>query len=202
MIPEQIKTLVSVLTKLPSLGPRQAIRLAFHLTKWSKDDMVKFGESLLALSSIKTCPSCFFIHQSDSSLCDICSNPNRRKDIIIIVEKPTDLISLEQTKKINARYFIIGDLKRTGVLDAEQRQKIQLLKDRIEKECGGRAEEIILAMNPTTYGDINANLLSKELANHARKISRLGRGIPTGGEIEFADEDTLGSAFDNRQSSI
>lgn len=156
------------------------------------------ARDIAELEKIKICERCFFIHQNQGSLCDICKNPGRRQDIVMIIEKETDLISLENTGKFNGRYFILGLIPKTGILENEQKLRLQTLKTFIEKELGGKSEEIILAFNPTSVGDFNASLVGKELQGLTKKISRLGRGLPTGGEIEFADDETLGSALDRR----
>jgi recombination protein RecR len=116
----------------------------------------------------------------------------------MIVEKETDLMSIERTRKFNGRYLIIGELTKGGILDASQRLRISHLKSVIEKALSGQADEIIIATNPTTYGDLNAMVIKNELEGYAKKFTRLGRGIPTGGEIEFADEDTLEQALERR----
>lgn len=123
----------------------------------------------------------------------------------MIVEKETDLISIERTKKFKGRYLILGDLKKGGFLEPEQKLRLNNLKSFIKKSCPDPAEgkpcqieEIIIATNPTTYGDLNAMIIQKELEGYAKKFSRLGRGIPTGGEIEFADEETLEQALERR----
>lgn len=198
MLPEPVKKFVDIFSRLPSIGPRQATRLAFHLIGLGKGEINGLAGAIADLEGLKHCPDCFFIHEERQNLCHICGNSRRRKDIIMVVEKETDLMSLERAKKFSGRYFIIGDLKKGGVFEAEQRLKLASLKNRIQKDLGGMAEEIILAINPTSYGDISASLLAQELKDSAKKISRLGRGIPTGGEIEFADEETLGGALENR----
>ncbi len=106
-------------------------------------------------------------------------------------------MSIEKTGKFKGRYLIIGDLAKTGLLESEQKLRLNNLKNWIKKELG-EAEEIIIALNPTTYGDLNAKVLEKELSGFAKRITRLGRGIPTGGEIEFADDETLRSALERR----
>ena len=116
----------------------------------------------------------------------------------MVVEKETDLISLENTKKFAGRYFIIGEIPKTGVLETSQKLRLQNLKTFIQKELGGKAQEIVLGFNPTSLGDLQASLLMKELAPLTAKMSRLGRGLPTGGEIEFADDETLGASLDRR----
>ncbi|OGY65439.1 MAG: hypothetical protein A3A04_00125 [Candidatus Harrisonbacteria bacterium RIFCSPLOWO2_01_FULL_40_28] len=198
MLPSRFKNVLDFFTRLPSLGPRQSIRLIFHLSSWNKSDLRIFGESIIALTEMKTCPMCFFIHENENDLCEICNDHNRRKDIIAIVEKQTDIVSLEQTKKMNNHYFIIGDIKRNFAASANY-ERINILKKRIDDTLSGKAAEIILAISPTTYGDIITGTLTHELFDYAHKISRLARGIPTGGDIEFADEDTLRNAIDNRK---
>lgn len=115
-----------------------------------------------------------------------------------MVEKETDLISIEGTKKFNGRYFILGPVPKTGILEDWQKLRLRGLKGFIEKELAGRAEEIVLAFSPTANGNFNASLLIKELSPFTKKITRLGRGLPTGGEIEFADDETLGEALAKR----
>jgi recombination protein RecR len=193
--PDGIKKLANALAKLPSIGPRQALRLAFYLAESDKQLLREISVAGDALAGSKICSNCFFVHENKNGLCSICSDETRSKNVIAIVEKATDLISLERTNKFAGRYLVLGDLKKTGVLEAEQKLRLDTLKGFITKEFGGQSEEIILAISPTAYGDLNASMLLTELTPFAKKISRLGRGIPTGGEIEFADEETLKSAL-------
>ena len=116
----------------------------------------------------------------------------------MIVEKETDLISLENTGKFIGRYLILGPIPKTGMLEDWQKLRLQNLKTFIEKELKGRADEIVLAFNPSGIGDLHTSLIAKDLASYAKKISRLGQGLPRGGEIEFADDETLGSALERR----
>lgn len=202
-LPAPIQKVVDELSELPSIGPRQAIRLAFYLIGEGKQRIRDLAGSVADLAKIKTCERCFFIHQNDGPLCDICANPHRAQGVIMVVEKETDLISLENTGKFAGRYFVIGEIPKTGMLEGSQKLRLQSLRSFIQKSpaegLGGQAEEIILAFNPTSLGDLQASLLAKELAPLAKKLSRLGRGLPTGGEIEFADDETLGSALDGRR---
>ncbi len=202
-LPAPIQKVVDELSELPSIGPRQAIRLAFHLITEGKQNIHDLAVSIAELGKIKTCERCFFIHQNDGPLCDICGNKNRAQGVIMVVEKETDLISLENTGKYTGRYFIIGEVPKTGFLEDWQKLRLQSLKNFIAKAApdglGGTADEIILAFNPTALGDLQASLLTKELGPIAKKLSRLGRGLPTGGEIEFADDETLGSALEGRR---
>jgi recombination protein RecR len=201
-IPSSIQKVVDELSELPSIGPRQAVRLAFHLISQGKENIRALAEGVGGLANVKVCEHCFFIHQNDGELCDICKDPHRAQDVVMVVEKETDLLSLENTGKFAGRYFIVGEIPKTGFLEEWQKLRIQSLKGFITKKpplgLGGKAAEIILGFNPTALGDLQASLLLKELGPLAKKTSRLGRGLPTGGEIEFADEDTLSSAMDRR----
>ena len=198
MLPEPIKNFVNVFSGLPGIGPRQATRLAFKLISGGKNMIEELVKSVSEIKNLKICSNCFFIHSNKENLCDICKNPARRKDIIMIIEKETDLISLERPKRFNGRYLILGKLTKNGILESGEKLRLNNLKNFIKKELDGQAEEIIIATNPTTYGDLNTSIIVKELDGFAKKITRLGRGIPTGGEIEFADEETLSSALERR----
>jgi recombination protein RecR len=197
-LPESIRKLSRELAELPSIGPRQATRLAFYLVEQGQEAIRSLAKNIDDLRNIKICERCFFVHQNKENLCDICKSTVRKQGIIAIVEKETDLLSLENTSRFNGRYLILGPIPKTGLLDDSQKLRLQNLKSFIQKEVGGKAEEIILAFNPTSGGDFHASLLTKELAPFTKKISRLGRGLPTGGEIEFADDETLGSAIEKR----
>ncbi len=197
-LPLPIKKLVDSLSELPSIGPRQATRLAFYLLGRGQNEIKGLASDIQSLVSVKMCGQCFFVHQNQNSLCDVCADINRKKNIIAILEKETDLLSIENTRKFNGRYLILGPIPKTGVLEDWQKLRLQNLKSFIQKDLDGQAEEIVLAFSPTSNGDFNATLLVKELSPLAKKITRLGRGLPTGGEIEFADDETLGEALAKR----
>ncbi len=202
-LPDSFQKIADLLSDLPSIGPRQAIRLVFHLIHQGQNNIQNLSQRIGELKKIKICERCFFIHQNADTLCDICRNPGRRQDIIVIVEKETDLMSLENTGRFNGRYFILGSIPKSGILENWQKLRLQGLKSFIGNPppggLNGSAEEIILGFNLTSVGDFNSSLLEKELSPLSKKISRLGRGLPTGGEIEFADDETLGSALERRE---
>lgn len=197
-LPDPIRNVADELSNLPSIGPRQAIRIAFYLTGEKTGDVHKLAVDINNLRKLKMCAHCFFPHQNTNNLCDICANPNRNQNIIMIVEKETDLISLENTGKFTGRYFVTGPIPKAGLLENGQKARIESLKKIIERDLHGKAREIIFAFNPSSLGDLQASTLMKELAPLTEKMSRLGRGLPTGGEIEFADDETLGSALERR----
>lgn len=201
--PNAVKAFVERVAKLPGIGPRQATRLAFYLVGQGKDAIHALAGAIGGLERLKICSRCYFVHDNPGSLCGICADPKRDHATIAVVEKETDLVSLERTKRFRGRYLVLGELGKTGMLDTEKKLRLKSLIHWIEKELGlpgqgGKAKEVILAISPTAAGDLNASLVMKELKPYAERMSRLGRGIPTGGEIEFADEETLSSALERR----
>src|SRR3989344_8368962 len=181
MLSQPIKNFIDIFSKLPGIGPRQATRLAFKLIIEGKNQLEETAKAIDNLKFLKICSFCFFPYSSQnnpeesanrqaygSGLCNICQNKNRRKDIIMLVEKETDLISLERPKKYNGRYLIIGELSKNGVLESIEKLRLNNLKTFIKKELNGQAEEIIIATNPTTYGDLNALIIAKELKDFSK----------------------------------
>lgn len=198
-LPASIKALAAELAELPSIGPRQALRLAFYLVHRGRATTDNLAATLAGLNLLKTCERCWFIHENEGTFCSICENGARNEKVVMVVEKETDLISVENTNRFKGRYLVLGQMPRTGVLTEEQKQRLATLVRSLTALPGKKADEIILAFNPTGLGDFHASLVTKELAPFAAKMTRLGRGLPSGGEVEFADDETLGSAFENRR---
>ncbi len=205
LLPQSIQKVIDELAELPGIGPRQATRLAFYLVARGPQAVQSLGNEIASLGKIKLCERCFFVHEEAGALCPICSDPSRNQNMILIIEKETDLLSIENTNKFRGRYFILGNVPKTGLLEDWQKLRLQALKKYIEKGSGqasstgsGQVDEIILGFNPSSLGDFHSSLIKKELEPYAKKISRLGRGLPVGGEIEFADDETLGSALEAR----
>lgn len=198
MYPKSIQKLIELFSKFPTVGPRTASRFVFYLIKL---DQEKFDELLNSITglrkAIKICSLCFnpFEALDDEKLCPICKDISRDKTLLCIVEKEIDLISIENTKKYKGLYFILGgtiNLKKSG----KNIIRIEELKQRIEND---NFQEIIIAFNPTTEGEATALFIKKELKSLNIKTTRLGRGLPIGGELEYADEETLSSAFEGRK---
>ncbi len=198
MIPKPIKELADKLAELPSIGPRQATRLAFHIANSGQTASGPLAAALLNLNAIRPCEDCFYLHEAPNPLCQICGNAGRRADLIAIIERETDLLSIERTKKFQGRYLVIGEMGRGGVLGETPKYRLEVLMRRLRSLPGG-AEEVLIATNPTTYGDLAASVIAEHLRGSAKRITRLARGMPFGGEIAFADEDTLGHALEKRQ---
>lgn len=199
MYPLSIQKFIEIISKLPSIGKRQALRLAFYLTR-RKEILRQLKNSLDDLEkNIKLCEQCSLPFEGNGALCDICNDKNRIKNIICIVEKETDVFSIEATKQFKGVYHILGQMIDPNNFESYQKLGLEKLEGRIAQLPNKIAEEIILALNPTTEGDLTAMYLERKLKNLTKKITRLGRGIPTGGEIEFSDEETLKNALFNRK---
>ena len=199
MNPDAIKKFTELLTALPGIGPRQAIRLAYHLVNEGKATIDELARGVSALGSLANCTNCFMVAKLGAGgLCPICADPKRNQNLVAIVEKDTDLMSLEQAKKFNGTYLVLGELAKDGFLSPPQKLRLNFLKSRAKQFPERSIAEVVVALNPTSYGDIQAALIIDELKSFAKKITRLGRGLPTGGEIEFADEETLGGAIEHR----
>ncbi len=191
---------MEIFSKLPSIGQRQATRLAFYLAR--KNDLSKNINSAIETiaNDLKICSQCFLpFEKNGNNLCPICSDQKRNQTIICLVEKEIDAFSIEKTKNFIGTYHILGRLIDPSDQRSYDALNMNVLEERIKNMPGEKAEEIIIAVNPTTEGDLTAMYLERRLKDLSKKITRLGRGIPTGGELEFADEETISGAFSNRK---
>lgn len=198
MTPDPITKFIELFSRLPALGPRHATRLAFHLTSLDRETLHNLALALNNLKGLTRCERCFFLKQETKKICSFCSNTSRDSGTVAIVEKDTDVLALEQTGSFKGHYLVLGELPERGVLESSHKLRLATLKERIQKELGGKAKEIIVAVNPTTFGDFVVDTVRQEFKNDAEKITRLGRGIPTGGEIEFSDSETLMNSLERR----
>ncbi|MBI2042361.1 MAG: recombination protein RecR [Candidatus Nealsonbacteria bacterium] len=208
MYPPAIKKLIAHFSEFPTIGPRTAARFVFYLLKTSDEEVKKLAESLLQMKErVKLCSFCFnpfepFDAAQDKPskhqewLCEICRNPGREKRVICVVEKESDLAALENTKQYKGRYFILG-----GTVQKLKQEDLEMLrtKELAERVKGPEIIEIILATNSTPEGENTALYVERKLEGLGKKITRLGRGLPIGGELEYADPETLKSSLDNRK---
>ncbi|MBA7603159.1 Recombination protein RecR [subsurface metagenome] len=207
MLPKPIQNLIDEFAKLPSVGPRQAARFVFHLLNQPKEEIEKFGKKFFVLNKIRYCEFCNrAIEITSDKLCDICKDKNRDRSTICIIEKDTDIESLEKTKRYNGIYCVLG-------IEDEKKQLANLKKliERIKKPhstSSGQAKkelkEIIIATDATTEGETIALYSARQLEELKKiypglKITRLGRGLSTGSELEYMDEDTLTNALLGRK---
>lgn len=194
MLPRPIQNLIDEFAKLPSIGPRQAARFVFHLLNQPREETEKFAKKLFVLKKIKQCAFCNrFIELT--SLCEICKNTHRDRATICIVEKDIDIESIEKTKRYNGLYYVIG-------MEDEKKQleRLKILFEKIKKSSK-QVEEIIIATDATTEGETISLYAAKMFKNlpAVKKITRLGRGLSTGSELEYMDEDTLANALLGRK---
>ena len=189
-IAEPLVAAIEELSKLPSIGRKTAQRLALHILKSDKDSVANLVKAIEELKTrLRFCSRCFNISVED--LCDICKSEKRDKNIICIVEEASDVIAIERTHEYNGLYHVLG-----GVLSplngiGPDSLKIKELLKRFENE---EIKEIILAINPDTEGETTALYLARLIKPLGIKVSRIARGLPIGGDLEFADEATIGRA--------
>lgn len=201
-VPKSIKKVVEILSQLPGLGPRQSLRLAFYLLKKDENFKKKFLESLNEFfSKTRLCQKCYFPFEplnDDDKYCEICKDKKRNHSLLCIVEKETDLLTIEKTKRYQGVYHILGGLLKEFEKEKIKELRIDSLLKRIKEE---KPKEIILALSPTSEGNLTSFYLEKLIKNLKLnvKITRLATGLPFGGEVEFADSETLIKAFENRK---
>jgi recombination protein RecR len=193
-IAEPLLTAIEELSKLPSIGKKTAQRLALYLLKYDSEQFESLIESLENLKiKIKFCMRCFNLSEED--ICIICKNHKRDSSQVCVVEEASDVIAIEKTHEYNGLYHVLGGVLSplTGI--TPESLKIKELLKRLESES---VKEIILALNPDTEGEATALYLSKLIKPLKMKVTRIARGLPIGGDLEFADEATIGRAITNR----
>ena len=197
-IPKAIQNVTESFERLPGIGPKTAERLTFYLLHVPQGELDKFA---LAVQSLKKdtviCSVCFNIGEFDP--CSICSDPERNQSMLCVVEQPLDVIALEKSKKYPGVYHVLnGKIDPLNNIGPDEIRISELLA-RVKGE-GLRVKEIILATNPTMEGEATAMYIAKKLRveNGELKISRIGRGLPIGADIEYADPTTLDRAMEGR----
>ncbi|TSC92034.1 MAG: recombination protein RecR [Parcubacteria group bacterium Licking1014_17] len=198
-MPEKIKKIISFLSKLPGIGPRQATRLVLAMLDWKNSDLEDFASAISVLKKGPVlCRQCF--NFAEAELCSICLNSKRNQKHIAVVERVTDLQSIENTGLFKGVYHVLGGAinPADGVLP--EKLKVAELVSRIKnlKHSDGGLE-ITLATNPNAYGDTTALFLEQELKPLKVKVTRLARGLSSGSNVEYADETTLKNAFRHRK---
>lgn len=198
MLPETISAFVERFSRLPAIGPRLATRLAFYIISLDASTQSALADALKHLSALGRCERCFFVTDGGAKRCTTCSNASRDTRTVAIVERETDAIALERSGSYKGTYFLIGELPERGVLQPLQKLRLEHLKKNIADTPEQKLSELIIALNLNTFGDFVTGLIRVDFKDRAEKITRIGRGIPTGGEIEFADEETIASALERR----
>ena len=192
-MPRALDDIIEAFSSLPGIGKKSAARLAFHLLKRPIEDSKEIAERIIAARRLlKPCSVCGNLAQSEK--CDICANPSRDKTIICVVEEPSDVSAIESTGEYRGLYHVLGGA--LSPLDGIGPDELNIsdLKKRIKEG----PVEIILATNPSTEGEATASYLQSIFSDKNIKISRIARGLPAGGSLEYADKTTLARALENR----
>ena len=199
--PPIIEKLIAHLEKLPGLGPRSSARIVYYLLRQPQEQIERLADSLQNLKKeIRICSICFNVNQSDP--CEICQDDSRDHSIICVVEEPQDLEALERTGKFKGVYHVLGGYINPHRGVGPEQLKMKNLLERLENDG---IEEIILATNPTTEGEVTAMYLNRIIHSSENpkiknvKVTRIARGVSTGSELEFVDDLTLIRALEGRQ---
>jgi len=197
MLPHAFQTLIRHLSSLPSVGPKMAERLALFLFKRDKEEIRAFADAVSALASLSSCSRCHSVSEGD--VCAVCRDSKRDASVICVVEDALDALAIERTGVFHGLYHVLGGVIETGKNGSDNQSSLTIdhLLSRLREEG---AEEVILATNPTAEGDLTALYLRRQISRLGNvRISRIARGLATGGDIEYADEQTLFGAIENRK---
>ena len=206
-LPKAIENLIEALERLPGIGPKSAARLGFYLLRVPESERQALGNSVLAVGQeVRLCDRCFNI--SESELCEVCEDSQRDPSVICVVEDPLDLIAFEKTGKYRGLYHVlhgvIAPLEHVGPDNLKIAELIARLKSGVRSQESG-VKEVILALNPSLEGEATAMYIKKVMSQESVvssrgiRITRLASGIPTGGDLEYADALTLTKALEGRQ---
>jgi recombination protein RecR len=194
-LPRPVTRLINELARLPGIGPKSASRLAFYLLRAPEEQSRELAGALQELkASTQLCEACFNI--TEQSPCPICLDDGRDAGLLCVVEEPLDVVAIERSRAYNGRYHVLhGAISPVEGIGPEDLKIAELLA-RVE---GGGLHEIIVATNATLEGDSTALYLQRRLAASGVRLTRLARGLPVGGDLEYTDEITLGRALEGRQ---
>ena len=189
-----ILNLIAELEKLPAVGPKSAQRLTYHLLRGPREEAAKLAQAILDVKDkTVTCQHCFNI--AESSPCSICLDPKRLHTKVYVVEEPLDVVALERTDIIDGLYHVLGSaLSPLNNIGPDQ-IRVRELEERVKSEG---IEELIIATNPSMEGEATALYLAKLLKPYGVRMTRIARGLPVGGDLEYADQVTLTRALEGR----
>jgi recombination protein RecR len=197
LLPESIQNLVTALERLPGIGPKSASRLAFYLLRAPEDVAQDLSTALANLkANTSICPECFNITDAGRERCEICESQKRDSSLICVVEEAMDVLALERTGGFQGRYHVLqGVLSPIEGIGPDDLK----IKQLVERVARGGVGEVIIATNPSMEGDATALYLRQQLEPMGVKVTRLARGLPVGGDLEYADQNTLLRALAGRQ---
>jgi recombination protein RecR len=192
-----VQDLIDELGRLPGVGPKSAQRIAFHLLQAEEPDVRRLAEVLLEVKArVKFCSVCFNVSEDD--LCRICRDPRRDQTVLCVVEEYKDVVAIERTREFKGRYHVLGGaispIDGIGPEQLKVRELMMRLSD-------GTVTELILATDPNLEGEATATYLTRMLKDLDLTVTRLASGLPVGGDLEYADEVTLGRALAGRRSA-
>ncbi len=195
ILPRPVERLINEFSRLPGIGPKTASRLTFYLLRSPDEQSEELASALAELkSSTQICSTCYNITEHDP--CPICADPDRNRALLCVVEEPLDVLAIERSRSYSGRYHVLhGVLSPVEGVGPDDLRISELLK-RLETEG---IEEIIIATNATLEGDSTALYLQRRLGSFSLKLTRLARGLPVGGDLEYTDEITLSRALEGRQ---
>ena len=190
--------MIDALARLPGVGPKSAQRIAFHLLKTDREEVARLTSAIdEARSSVGFCERCF--NFSETPLCHICQDDRRDSSVVCVVEESRDVVAIEKTGQFRGRYHVLlGAINPLEGIGPEQ-LKVRELLVRLEPEG---VSEVILCLNPNTEGDVTAMYLARILKPLGVKVTQLAMGLPVGGDLEYADEVTLGRALVGRREVV
>jgi recombination protein RecR len=193
--PSALATLIEELVRLPGVGPKTAQRLAFHLLKVPREEAAALAEAVVALKDrTRLCGRCFNI--AEEEVCGICLDPRRDAQLLCVVEEVNDLLAIEKSREYRGLYHVLGGS--LAPLEGRGPEQIRGKELTLRLEAGG-VREVILATNPNVEGEATALYLLRLLKPFQVKITRIARGLPVGGDLEYADEVTLARALEGRR---
>ena len=193
-----VQDLIDELGRLPGIGPKSAQRLAFHILEADADDMKRLAAAIVGVKErVKFCQICGNVSEQDT--CAICRDTRRDPSVICVVEESKDVLAIERTRAYRGRYHVLGGAINPIAGIGPDQLRIRELLTRLNDET---VTEIILATNPNLEGEATSTYLARMLKTIGVTVTRLASGLPVGGDLEYADEVTLGRAFEGRRSAI
>jgi recombination protein RecR len=200
MLAGPIQRLIDELSRLPGIGPKSAQRVAFHILKTSGDDASRLADSIIEVKEkVRLCRVCFNV--SDQDICEFCRDTRRDGSIVCVVQEPPDIVAIERTREFGGLYHVLqGAISPIEGIGPDDLRIAELLQ-RLQSPAEGHADvkEVIVATNPNTEGEATAMYLARLLIPLGVSVSRLASGLPVGGDLEYADEVTLGRALEGRR---
>ncbi|GAA1748416.1 recombination mediator RecR [Luedemannella helvata] len=191
-----IQDLIDELGRLPGVGPKSAQRIAFHILQSDKIDVNRLAAALTRVKEqVRFCDTCYNV--SETEQCRICRDPRRSDELICVVEEPKDVVAIEKTGEFRGRYHVLGGA--INPLDGIGPDQLRI-RELMSRLASGSVKEIILATDPNTEGEATATYLALLIKPMGLSVTRLASGLPVGGDLEYADEITLGRAFEGRRA--